>query len=79
MYTVKSTSDEGIYYLVNRWNVHNTIWTTREKLKRSMLFRRKQDAKASLTKLLKVMGDEYGNDKFEIVEWEDIVKENVNV
>ena len=67
MYTVKSVSDEGVYYLVNRWNIHNRFWVTGDELKRAMLFRRKQDAKASLTKLLKVM-DDYKNDKFEVIE-----------
>ena len=67
MYTVKSISDEGVYYLVNRWNMHQRFWVRKEELKRSMLFRRKQDAKASLTKLLKVM-DDYKNDTFEIIE-----------
>mgnify|MGYP003571272836 CR=1 FL=1 len=67
MYTVKSTSDEGVYYLVNHWQQHKRFWVSKEELKRSMLFRRKQDAKTSLKKLLKVM-DDYKNDVFEIVE-----------
>ena len=69
MYTVKSTSPEGIYYLVNRCNFHNKIWVRENELKKSMLFRRKQDAKARLTNLLKVLG-EYKNDTFEIIELE---------
>lgn len=70
MYTVKSTSPEGIYYLVNRCNFHNKIWVRENELKRSMLFRRERDAKARLTSLLKVM-DDYKNDIFEIVEVEN--------
>ena len=66
MFTIKSTSDEGVYYLVNGWEKHKAFWKTKEQLKPSMLFKREQDAKMSLTKLLKIM-DEYSNDKFEIV------------
>lgn len=70
MYTVKSTSSEGVYYLVNRCNFHKKIWVKKEELKRSMLFRRERDAKARLTSLLKVM-DDYKNDIFEIIEVEN--------
>ena len=70
MYTIKSTSSEGVYYLVNRCNFHKKIWVRKEELKRSMLFRRERDAKARLTNLLKVM-DDYKNDIFEIVEVEN--------
>lgn len=66
MFTIKSTSNEGVYYLVNGWYKHMKIWATREDLKNNMLFRRAADAKRSLTKLLKVMPD-YANDKFEVV------------
>lgn len=68
MYTIKSTSNEGVYYLVNGWEKHYTFWVEERKIRPSMLFKRKQDAKASLTKLLKVM-DDYANDKFEMVEF----------
>ena len=67
MFTIKSTSQEGVYYLVNGWEKHYTFWATKEKLKPSMLFKRAQDAKTSLTKLLKVM-DDYATDEFEMVE-----------
>lgn len=66
MYTIKSTSDEGVYYLVNHWNKYKTFWIAKDKLKKSMLFSREQDARASLKKLLKVM-PEYTSDTFEIV------------
>lgn len=67
MYTIKSTSEEGIFYLVNHWEKHRTFWSRPDKIRQSMLFKRKQDAKMSLTKLLKIM-PEYKNDIFEIVE-----------
>lgn len=67
MYTVKSTSDEGIHYLVNGWNKHNTFWIEPEKCKRDMLFKKSCDAKRSLTKLLKIM-PEYRTDSFMLVE-----------
>lgn len=68
-YTIKSTSKEGVYFLVNHWEKHKTFWIEPEKIKRSMLFNRVADAKRSLTKLLKVMED-YRNDNFEVVEIE---------
>jgi hypothetical protein len=67
MFTIKSTSEEGIYYLVNHWQKHKTFWIEPEKIKREMLFKSAADAKRSLTKLLKVM-DDYRTDKFEIIE-----------
>ena len=67
-YTIKSTSDEGVYYLVNGWNKHKTFWKRKEELKENMLFKTQGQAKASLTKLLKIMED-YRTDKFELVEF----------
>lgn len=71
-YTIKSTSNEGVHYLVNGWNKHKTFWITEkfvlsdiEKAKR-MFFNKPQYAKASLTKLLKIMED-YKTDTFELV------------
>lgn len=66
MYTVQSTSHEGTYYLVNGWYKHHTFWVELDKIKPSMLFKRPQDARSSLTKLLKIMPD-YKSDKFEVV------------
>jgi len=67
LYTIKSMSDEGIYYLVNHWEKHKTFWVEPKKIKSKMLFKKPADAKRSLTKLLKVMPD-YINDKFELIE-----------
>ena len=67
MYTIKSTSEDGVYYLVKDWRKNKAIWITENKLKPSMLFKRPQDAWSSLTKLLKVMS-EYGTDEFELVQ-----------
>lgn len=63
-YTIKSTSEEGIYYLVNGWNKNKTFWTTPEQVTPAMLFGSLSRAKSSLTKLLKIMPD-YSKDKFE--------------
>ena len=38
-YTIKSTSEEGIYYLVNHWQKHKTFWIEKENLKPEMLFK----------------------------------------
>ncbi len=70
LYTIKSISDDGVYYLVNDWYSHGTFWAKESELRKSMLFKRAQDAKASLTKLLKLF-DEYKNDKFEVVEFKE--------
>ena len=66
-FTIKSISDEGVYYLVNGWNKYRAFWKTEDELKPEMLFQSASDAKRSLTKLLKVM-PEYATDKFEIVQ-----------
>lgn len=65
MYTIKSTSDEGVFYLVKDWRKHKAIWVRKDKLRPTMLFKRPQDAWGSLTCLLKIM-DEYVTDKFEL-------------
>jgi hypothetical protein len=73
-YTIKSTSDEGVYFLVNGWEKHYTFWISEEDVKRNpdkakaMFFTAPRFAKASLTKLLKVM-DDYKTDTFELVEF----------
>lgn len=66
LYTIRSESDEGIYFLVNGWNKSKAFWKKQTKMRVSEYFKREQDAKASLTKLLKVM-PEYGTDKFTVV------------
>ena len=71
-YTIKSTSEEGVYYLVNGWQKHFTFWISEKEVLSNMekakekFFNKPSQAKASLTKLLKVM-DEYANDTFEEV------------
>lgn len=68
-YTIKSTSNEGIYFLVNHWKKHKAFWVEREKLKPSMLFKTPGYAQRSLKRLLEIMED-YRTDKFEVVEVE---------
>lgn len=67
MYTVKCESTEGIYYLVNNWQKSGTFFVENIPVKKSQLFSRQQDAKRSITMLLKVM-DDYTDDKFTILE-----------
>ena len=73
MFTIKSTSAEGIYYLVNGWNKCKTFWFSEKSVledKRNAMrffFNKPSQAKASLTKLLKAM-PEYATDKFELIE-----------
>ncbi len=68
-FTIKSTSDEGTYFLVNHWEKHKAFWVKREKLRPGMLFKTSGYAQRSLNKLLTIM-EEYRTDKFEIVEVE---------
>jgi len=63
MYTIESISEEGVYYLVNGWDKHNAFWSSWEDVKRETCFKREQDAKRSLTMLLKIMED-YKTDTF---------------
>lgn len=73
-YTIKSTSEEGVYFLVNGWNKFKTFWLKETEFKRcpdyykEWLFSSPSTAKATLTKLLKVM-PEYETDVFEVVEF----------
>lgn len=73
-YTIKSTSDEGVYFLVNGWNKCKTFWFSEKSVMedtenaKRFFFNKPSQAKASLTKLLKVMTD-YATDKFELVEF----------
>lgn len=74
-YTIKATSEEGIYYLVNGWNKCKTFWFNEASVKENIenakrfFFNKPSQAKTSLTKLLKTM-PEYANDKFEVVKFE---------
>lgn len=73
-YTIKSTSDEGVYFLVNGWEKHRTFWISEEEVNKDIekaktkFFTAPRFARASLTKLLKIM-DDYKNDHFEMVEF----------
>lgn len=67
MFTIKSVSNESIYYLVNHARKYKTFWVEFNELKSDMLFNRVSDAKTSLTKLLKVMSD-YRADTFYLVQ-----------
>ena len=64
MFVIKSTSDEGIYYLVNGWNKHNSFWLRNISYKTA--FKRKQDAMRSLNRLLEIMPD-YRSDRLELI------------
>lgn len=68
MYTIKSISDEGVYYLVNHWNKHKTYWNQRDNITPYSTFSSPRTAKANLTKLLKIMED-YRTDDFILVKF----------
>lgn len=67
MFTIKSESSEGVYYLSSNWRKNKALWVKKEKLLPRMLFKTEVGAKSSLTSLLKVM-PEYEDDKFTLVE-----------
>lgn len=70
-YTIKATSWEGVYYLVNGWEKCKTFWFNEKSVlsdpenAKKYFFNKPGQAKASLTKLLKIMPD-YKSDQFEI-------------
>jgi len=67
LFTIKSESEEGTYYLCNHWNRNKTFWLKKDKLESDKLFKTEACAKRSLAKLLKFM-PEYATDKFTPVE-----------
>lgn len=69
MYTVKSTSSEGVYYLWKGWGncFSKHMWEKNIPTEEKYLYKSRQSAKASVSKLLKVM-DEYKTDTIEIIE-----------
>lgn len=67
-YTIKSVSDEGEWYLVNHWNTYKAFWQKQNKCTPNNTFKTVGQARASLTKLLKVM-PEYSTDTFEVAEF----------
>lgn len=68
MYTIQSVSDEGKYYLINGWYKYKVYWQEADNCVPHTVFKSEKSAKASLTKLLKYMMEEYGNDDFTMVE-----------
>ena len=71
MFTIKSISNEGMYYLVKNWDKQKTFWKTKNKLSyKTDLYNTESSAKASMTKLLKVM-EEYAEDRLYLIEMSD--------
>ena len=70
MFTIKSISDEGTYYLNKDWEKNKSFWKHGSEIKKEQMFKTASAAKGSLTKLLKVM-DDYLTDKFYLVETDE--------
>jgi hypothetical protein len=73
-YTIESSSPDGVYYLVNGWYKYFAFWIRKKDFTENktrylhmITFKTKGSAKASLTKLLKIMPD-YATDKFYLCE-----------
>ena len=71
MFTIKSISKDGEYYLVKDWDKNKCFWEFASELKREDMYSTEAAAKGALTKLLKTMYTEYGKDEFFIVETDD--------
>lgn len=69
MVTIKSTSPDGVWYLVNGWDEWKAFWWDRP-VARICGFKTAGLAKRSLNRLLKAM-PEYAGDQFEIVSVDD--------
>ena len=67
MFTIKSVSSDGTYYLVKNWREKKTFWKLASEIRAKDMYKREQDAVSALTKLLKVM-DEYKSDTFTLIE-----------
>ena len=65
-YTIKSVSEEGIYYMVKNWRKNKAIWVKGQKLKQEYLYKTETMAIRALEKLLNLM-DDYASDYFTIV------------
>lgn len=81
-YTIKSESEDGVYYLVNGWEKHKTFWIAKEDIAEKpeklckVIFKTAANAKASLTKLLKIMPD-YMDDVFTVISFNTDLSENL--
>lgn len=64
--TVRSVSQDGVYYLVNGWKKHRAFWVRRENLRPEIGFKNSGYAIRSLRKLLIAM-PEYRSDRFDMV------------
>ncbi len=65
MYAIRSDSEKGTFFLVKDWRKNRAIWSRYLDFGKC-LFKTESAAKASLTKLLKVM-DEYAEDAFTVI------------
>ena len=68
-YLIKSVSEEGEYFLCNGWEKHKAFWCRKREF-RKCLFNTIGQAKASLTKLLKVM-DDYAQNEFSVYSYSE--------
>ncbi len=70
LYTVKSVSDEGEYYLVKDWRKNKELWVSKSRMDSNPQYWFTSSAKAlqSLKSLLNVMFDDYGSDDFFVVD-----------
>lgn len=65
-FTIKSISNDGVYFMVRDWRKNKAIWVSVNKLKQEYLYKFANTCIKALEKLLNVM-DEYATDKFVVV------------
>lgn len=70
MFTIKSISEDGTYYLNKDWERNKSFWKLCSEIKPKQMFKTASAAKCSLTKLLKIM-DDYLTDKFFLIETDE--------
>lgn len=65
-YTIKSISNNGVYFLVKDWRKNKALWVTFNKLKPEYLYKSAKTSMKALEKLLNVI-DDYAEDTFSVV------------
>ena len=65
-YTVKSISNDGVYFMVRDWRKNKAIWVSFDMLKPEYLYKSSNTSIKALEKLLNAM-EEYVEDKLSVV------------
>lgn len=71
-FSIKSVSDDGVFFLAKDWRKNNVLWMKDTPMLKTFLplFKTGAGAKRSLSQLLKICPD-YANDNFTLVKFEN--------